>query len=115
MDKSYNFKFFTLGGKLWKQLQLNAVMILANYAIILILTVGDTYPIAAPFAASNVFYANAYYTECPDCKHYNTQNDSLFGNYPRNCGFDKVDMTWGHDEYIYEAMKQGSNTTTLEL
>ncbi len=71
--------------------------------------VGDTYPIATPFAASNVFYANGYYTECPDYKHYNTQDDNSFGNYPRNCGFDKVDMTWGHDEYIYEAMKQGSN------
>ncbi|MBX9865817.1 MAG: inositol oxygenase [Burkholderiales bacterium] len=70
--------------------------------------VGDTYPVAAPFSASNVFYANGYYTNCPDYKTYNTSGETKFGKYPRNCGFDNVDMTWGHDEYIYEVMQQGS-------
>ena len=70
--------------------------------------VGDTYPVAAPFAASNVFYANGYYTDCADYTNYNTQNNNNFGKYPRNCGFDNVDMSWGHDEYVYEVMQQGS-------
>lgn len=70
--------------------------------------VGDTYPVAAPFASSNVFFAKNYYQDSPDFKIYDTQTETTFGNYPKNCGFDNIHMTWGHDEYVYEAMRQGS-------
>lgn len=71
--------------------------------------VGDTYPVAAPFASANVFYTRGFYKASTDYTKYNTTTDTSFGIYERNCGFDAVEMTWGHDEYIYEVMRQGSN------
>lgn len=70
--------------------------------------VGDTYPVAAPFSSSNVFYDKGYYKQSPDYALYNKQTDTSFGIYSKHCGFENVDMSWGHDEYIYEVMKKGS-------
>lgn len=70
--------------------------------------VGDTYPVGAPFADSNVFYDKAYFHLNPDYPTYENKDDKHFGKYQRGCGFDNTDMTWGHDEYIYEVMRQGS-------
>ena len=70
--------------------------------------VGDTYPVAAPFSSSNVFYDKGNYKLADDYALYNKQTDATFGKYSKNCGFDNVEMSWGHDEYIYEVMKRGS-------
>lgn len=70
--------------------------------------VGDTYPVAAPFANSNVFYKRDFYKESNDYNKYNHSTDKTFGIYSKNCGFDNVHMTWGHDEYIYEVMRQSN-------
>lgn len=71
--------------------------------------VGDTYPVAAPFASSNVFHNREFYKESADFAKFSNVTDETFGIYTKHCGFDNVHMTWGHDEYIYEVMRQGSN------
>lgn len=71
--------------------------------------VGDTYVVAAPFASANVFFDKKYYQESSDYPKYETNTETMFGDYPKHCGFDNVHMTWGHDEYVYEAMRQGSD------
>ena len=70
--------------------------------------VGDTFPVGAPFAPSNVFYNKKFFHFSRDYPDYENMSDTQFGRYDRHCGFDEVDMSWGHDEYIYEAMRQGS-------
>ncbi len=70
--------------------------------------VGDTYPVGAPFADSNVFFDKEYFHLSSDYPTYEKQDETSFGKYTRHCGFDETDMTWGHDEYIYEVMRQGS-------
>jgi inositol oxygenase len=71
--------------------------------------VGDTYPVAAPFAKANVFFDKKFYQESADFPKYETITDTAFGNYPKHCGFDNVHMTWGHDEYVYEVARQGTD------
>ncbi|MBU3021215.1 inositol oxygenase [Aestuariibacter sp. A3R04] len=70
--------------------------------------VGDTYPVGAPFASANVFYSKGFYKKAQDYGMYETDTQTHFGMYSKHCGFDAVDMTWGHDEYIYEVMAKGS-------
>jgi inositol oxygenase len=72
-------------------------------------TVGDTYPVAAPFASANVFYAKGFYKESADYKKGIISDDKYFGSYLRGCGFDDVDMSFGHDEYAYKVFEQGSD------
>lgn len=70
--------------------------------------VGDTYPVGVPFSEVNVFYDNGFYKESEDYPQHSVTTGTTFGSYPRACGFDQLDMSWGHDEYIYHVMKQGS-------
>lgn len=72
-------------------------------------TVGDTYPVACPFAEANVFYANGFYKEASDFATYQEITDTHHGLYERNCGFDNVQMSFGHDEYVYKVFEQGSD------
>ena len=74
-------------------------------------TVGDTYPVGCPFASANVFYANEFYKEASDYLKYNVETTNDYGRYQKNCGFDNVDMSFGHDEYIYKVAEKGSNIT----
>lgn len=63
--------------------------------------VGDTFPVGCKFSDTIVypdfFKENADYTD----KRYNTK----YGVYTPNCGLDNVKMSWGHDEYLYQIMK----------
>jgi inositol oxygenase len=63
--------------------------------------VGDTFPVGCAFSDkivySEFFKANPDYND----PRYNTE----LGVYTRNCGLDKVHMSWGHDEYVYNMMK----------
>lgn len=77
--------------------------------------VGDTYPVGCPFAEANVFYNKEYYKQCIDYNQFNTLTDTTFGIYAKGCGFDIVEMSFGHDEYIYKIAKQSSKIPAVGL
>lgn len=72
-------------------------------------TVGDTYPVACPFASANVFSHREFFKDSKDYDKYNSQSQTHYGKYEKGCGFDNVDMSFGHDEYIYKVFEQGSD------
>jgi inositol oxygenase len=63
--------------------------------------VGDTFPVGCAWSDTIVFHeffaqnldaqVAAYQTEC--------------GVYERHCGLDRVDLSWGHDEYLYQVVQ----------
>jgi inositol oxygenase len=63
--------------------------------------VGDTFPVGCAYSDKIVypefFKANPDYTN----ERYNTQ----YGIYTPGCGLRNVHMSWGHDEYVYQMMK----------
>lgn len=63
--------------------------------------VGDTFPVGCAYSDKIVypefFAANPDY----DNKAYNSQ----YGVYSPACGLRNVTMSWGHDEYIYQILK----------
>ncbi|MCP9770210.1 inositol oxygenase [Lacihabitans sp. LS3-19] len=63
--------------------------------------VGDTFPTGCKHSDKIVY--SEFFAENPDSSdpRYNTK----YGIYEPNCGLDKVQMSWGHDEYIYQIMK----------
>lgn len=63
--------------------------------------VGDTFPTACAYSDAVVF--PEYFRANPD--YQNPLYQTKFGIYEENCGLDKVKMSFGHDGYIYEVMK----------
>ncbi|WP_299552253.1 inositol oxygenase family protein [Seonamhaeicola sp.] len=63
--------------------------------------VGDTFPVGCKFSNKIVHYE--YFSQNPDYtdERYNTK----YGIYSPNCGLDHVKMSWGHDEYLYQILK----------
>jgi inositol oxygenase len=63
--------------------------------------VGDTFPVGCAYSNRIVF--PEFFTLNPDYKNpaYNTK----FGIYEPGCGLRHVHMSWGHDEYVYQMMK----------
>ena len=63
--------------------------------------VGDTFPVGCQFSDKIVY--PEYFADNPDAKdeRYNTK----YGIYSPNCGLNQVDLSWGHDEYLYQMMK----------
>lgn len=63
--------------------------------------VGDTFPVGCSFSDKIVY--PEFFTENPDStdKRFTTK----YGVYEPNCGLDNVKMSWGHDEYLYQIMK----------
>lgn len=63
--------------------------------------VGDTFPVGCKFSDKIVY--PEFFDANPDAKdeRYNTK----LGVYQENCGLDNVKMSWGHDEYLYQIMK----------
>ena len=63
--------------------------------------VGDTFPVGCAYSDKIVypefFSENVDFTDA----RYNSE----LGVYEKNCGLRNVDMSWGHDEYIYQIMK----------
>lgn len=59
--------------------------------------VGDTFPVGCAWSNKIVF--NEFFAANPDAKiaEYQTKH----GVYEPNAGLDKVNMSWGHDEYLY--------------
>ncbi len=63
--------------------------------------VGDTFPVGCAYSDKIVY--PEFFKENPDFSNnlYNTK----YGVYEKNCGLNNVDMSWGHDEYVYHIMK----------
>jgi len=63
--------------------------------------VGDTFPVGCKYSDQIVF--PEFFAANPDIHvpEYQTPN----GIYEQNCGLDKVHLSWGHDEYIYQVTK----------
>jgi len=64
--------------------------------------VGDTFPVGCKFDEQNVH--SKYFDENPDSSNpkYNTK----LGVYTEHCGFDNVEFSWSHDEYMYQVLKR---------
>jgi inositol oxygenase len=63
--------------------------------------VGDTFPVGCKFSEKIVF--SEFFSANPDIN--NPKLSSRLGIYEEGCGLDKVDLSWGHDEYIYHVVK----------
>lgn len=63
--------------------------------------VGDTFPVGCAYSDKIVY--PEYFRENPDSKvpAYQTR----LGVYAEGCGLDHVDLSWGHDEYLYQVVK----------
>ncbi|HEY0653267.1 MAG TPA: inositol oxygenase family protein [Chryseosolibacter sp.] len=63
--------------------------------------VGDTFPVGC--AHSDKIVYPEFFAANPDSQNpmYNTK----LGVYKQNCGLRNVNMSWGHDEYVYHMMK----------
>jgi inositol oxygenase len=63
--------------------------------------VGDTFPVGCAYSDKIVF--PEFFANNPDSKvpEYQTRN----GIYEEGCGLDKVDLSWGHDEYLFHVTK----------
>lgn len=66
--------------------------------------VGDTFPVGCAFD-ERIIYPETF-SNNPDFGNqiYGTK----FGIYYPNCGLDKVMLSWGHDEYLYNVVKTQS-------
>ena len=63
--------------------------------------VGDTFPVGCAYSDKVVY--PEYFKNNPDFQNSDYQTES--GVYSKNCGLRNVDMSWGHDEYVYQMMK----------
>jgi len=63
--------------------------------------VGDTFPVGCAYSDKIVY--PEFFKDNPDYANpaYNTAN----GVYQEGCGLRNVTMSWGHDEYVYQMMK----------
>jgi inositol oxygenase len=63
--------------------------------------VGDTFPVGCAYSDKVVY--PEFFKANPDFEHslYKTTH----GVYEPNCGLRNVDMSWGHDEYVYQMLK----------
>lgn len=63
--------------------------------------VGDTFPVGCQFSESIIFHD--FFKDNPDTNNpnYNTK----YGMYEPHCGLENVLMSWGHDEYLYQVIK----------
>jgi inositol oxygenase len=62
--------------------------------------VGDTFPVGCGFRSSIVLHE--LFDGNPDTRvpEYSTR----LGIYERGCGLDQVELSWGHDEYLYHVV-----------
>ena len=63
--------------------------------------VGDTFPVGCAYS-DKIVYPEFFKENSDFCNpDYNTK----YGVYSPNCGLRNVTMSWGHDEYVYQMMK----------
>jgi inositol oxygenase len=63
--------------------------------------VGDTFPVGCAFSDRVVF--PEFFADNSDSQKEDLQ--TRCGIYEEGCGLDKVHLSWGHDEYLYQAVK----------
>ncbi|SHN34214.1 inositol oxygenase [Cyclobacterium lianum] len=63
--------------------------------------VGDTFPVGCRHSEKIVY--PEFFQNNPDSE--NEQFNSKYGVYEPNTGLDNVMMSWGHDEYLYQMVK----------
>jgi inositol oxygenase len=63
--------------------------------------VGDTFPVGCAYSDKVVY--PEFFKNNPDFNKEEYQTE--LGVYKANCGLRNVTMSWGHDEYIYQMMK----------
>ncbi len=63
--------------------------------------VGDTFPLGCAFSEKIVFHR--FFTDNPDIQNITYQTKC--GMYAPHFGLNNVHMSWGHDEYLYQVMK----------
>jgi inositol oxygenase len=63
--------------------------------------VGDTFPVGCRYSGKIVF--PEFFKENPD--HEVPDYQTRLGVYEEGCGLDSVDISWGHDEYLYLVVK----------
>jgi inositol oxygenase len=63
--------------------------------------VGDTFPVGCAYSDQVVF--PEYFAANPDARVPEYQTE--LGIYGARCGLDKVQLSWGHDEYIYHVTR----------
>lgn len=64
--------------------------------------VGDTFPVGCRWSDKIVY--PKYFEANPDSQ--NPELMTRYGVYEEQCGLDKVNLSWGHDEYLYHVTKQ---------
>jgi inositol oxygenase len=63
--------------------------------------VGDTFPVGCAYSDKIVY--PEYFKNNPDFN--NEKFNNKYGVYSPNCGLRNVQMSWGHDEYVYQMLK----------
>lgn len=63
--------------------------------------VGDTFPVGCAWSEKIVFHE--FFAHNPDSANPNYQ--TRCGMYSEACGLDRVMISWGHDEYLYQVTK----------
>src|SRR5947209_6932874 len=63
--------------------------------------VGDTFPVGCAYSTKIVF--PQFFAANPDSK--DSRYQTPLGVYKEGCGLDNVDLSWGHDEYLYHVVK----------
>jgi inositol oxygenase len=63
--------------------------------------VGDTFPVGCAYSDKIVY--PEFFANNPD--YSDERYSSKYGIYSPNCGLKNVTMSWGHDEYVYNMVK----------
>ena len=63
--------------------------------------VGDTFPVGCAYSDKIVY--PEFFKNNPD--YVNPDYNTKYGVYEKGCGLRNVDISWGHDEYIYQILK----------
>jgi inositol oxygenase len=63
--------------------------------------VGDTFPVGCAFSDKIVY--PEFFADNPDLQVAEYQTPC--GIYEESCGLDRVHLSWGHDEYLYQVVK----------
>jgi len=73
--------------------------------------VGDTFPVGCDWGNSIVYRSNTFYNNTDT---YDSRYNTKYGIYSEHCGLDKVQMSWGHDEYMYRVLVNHGSTLPEE-
>lgn len=73
--------------------------------------VGDTFPVGCAWSPQIVFHEFFFLNPDSRVPEYQTR----LGVYSEHCGLDQVDMSWGHDEYLFHVVKDYLPTEALYM